>query len=89
MRSTVPLRKVASAITEQPDVRHWGYDLSIRTGLRSGVLYPILHRLLDEGWLSDGWEEPSDRKGPRRRFYRATETGLTRMRELLAEGERL
>src|SRR3712207_8962836 len=45
--------------------KQWGYDLSKRSGVRSGVLYPILRRLLEKGWLTDGWEEPADVRKPR------------------------
>ena len=34
--------------------RHWGYELSKQSGVRSGVMYPTLQRMLEEGWLSDG-----------------------------------
>ena len=56
MRRTYALIQVALALMDDPTGQHWGYDLSRRAGVRSGVLYPILHRMLDEGWLEDGWE---------------------------------
>jgi PadR family transcriptional regulator PadR len=40
-----------------PFGRHWGYELGKRAGLRSGIVYPALSRLLEDGWLNDGWEE--------------------------------
>jgi PadR family transcriptional regulator, regulatory protein PadR len=69
--------RVAVALMEDPDTRHWGYDLSRAAGIRSGVLYPILHRLLEEGWLEDGWEDPTTttRKRPPRRYYELTDKG--------------
>ena len=76
MRRTDSLLSVAVALVAQPDARHWGYDLSKASGLRSGVLYPILHRLYDQGWLDDGWEEhDSTRKRPPRRYYKLTDVG--------------
>jgi PadR family transcriptional regulator, regulatory protein PadR len=68
---------VALALIENPAGRHWGYDLSKRTGLRSGVLYPILRRMLDEGWLEDGWEDRAQLSGkrPPRRYYELTDEG--------------
>jgi PadR family transcriptional regulator PadR len=70
-----------------PTSRFWGYDLGRRASLRSGVLYPMLHRLLDEGWLVDGWEEPAPagkRKAPPRRYYELTELGATNLGAVLA-----
>lgn len=65
----------------------WGYDLARRAGLRSGVLYPMLHRLLDEGWLSDGWDDlapTGKRKAPPRRYYELTELGAANLGAALA-----
>lgn len=69
-----------------PDGRHWGYELSKEAGVRSGVLYPVLHRLLDEGWLIDGWEEMAEagRKRPPRRYYQITDEGRQQMGATLA-----
>ena len=69
--------QVLMALMDDPFGRHWGYDLSKRTGLRSGALYPVLHRLLEEGWLQDGWEDASDAHGkrPPRRYYELTPDG--------------
>lgn len=77
MRLTHSLVQVAVTLTEAPFDQHWGYDLSRRAHVRSGVLYPILQRLLDAGWLEDGWEEtanPSPKRPPRR-YYRLTDEG--------------
>jgi PadR family transcriptional regulator, regulatory protein PadR len=77
MRKTYALVQVAQALMEDPTGQHWGYDLSKRAGIRSGVLYPILHRMLDEGWLADGWEDRTQlsRKRPPRRYYELTDKG--------------
>jgi DNA-binding PadR family transcriptional regulator len=54
----------------------FGYEVIQETGLTSGSVYPILHRLEEDGWLVSG-EEPSPAKGaPARRCYRFTATGL-------------
>jgi PadR family transcriptional regulator PadR len=71
--------------------RHWGYELSKQSGVRSGVMYPILQRMLDEGWLADGWEEPAkvDRvKRPPRRYYELTDAGKTALGALIADASR-
>ncbi|MFI6365239.1 PadR family transcriptional regulator [Nocardia sp. NPDC050630] len=77
MRKTHALIQVAAALLTEPDAKHWGYDLSRRSGVRSGVLYPILAKMLQEGWLTDGWEDPSTivDKRPPRRYYELTDHG--------------
>ena len=77
MRTTNALVQVAVALMERPGDRHWGYDLSKRADVRSGVLYPILRRMLEEGWLTDGWEETTGQRPgrPPRRYYEITEAG--------------
>ncbi len=77
--------QVAQVLMEDATGRHWGYDLSRRAGVRSGVLYPILHRMLDEGWLEDGWEDPAQIGGkrPARRYYELTDEGRMELGALL------
>jgi len=85
MKVTHSLVQVMLALVESPHDRHWGYDLSKRAGVRSGVLYPILRRMLEHGWLTDGWEDPAETGGsrPRRRYYVLTEVGLSQAGILL------
>jgi PadR family transcriptional regulator PadR len=87
MRRTHALIQVAIALMDDPTGRHWGYDLSRHAGVRSGVLYPILHRMLDEGWLEDGWEDPAQLHGkrPPRRYYELTDEGRLALGALLHE----
>jgi PadR family transcriptional regulator PadR len=87
MRKTHALVQILSALMEEPAGRHWGYQLSRRSGVRSGVLYPVLHRLLDEGWLVDGWEdqESTGGKRPPRRYYELTPNGRADADALLRE----
>jgi PadR family transcriptional regulator, regulatory protein PadR len=85
MRMTNASVAVAAALLEQPRGKHWGYDLSRRANVRSGVLYPMLKRMLDDGWLEDGWEDPSqltDRRSPRR-YYTITDIGLAQLGALM------
>jgi PadR family transcriptional regulator, regulatory protein PadR len=87
MRRTHALIQVALALMEDPTGQHWGYDLSRRAGIRSGVLYPILHRMLDQGWLEDGWEDPAQLSGkrPPRRYYELTDQGRIELGALLQQ----
>lgn len=79
--------RVLEALLGAPEQRHWGYQLQKRAGVRSGVLYPILRRLHEEGWVTDGWEEPSEVPSgrPPRRYYVLTPAGSTAARQMLAE----
>lgn len=85
MKVTHSLVQVLLALTEAPQERHWGYDLSKRAGVRSGVLYPILRRMLEQGWLTDGWEDRAETGGtrPPRRYYLITDEGLSQVGALL------
>jgi PadR family transcriptional regulator, regulatory protein PadR len=76
MRKTHALVQVALTLMEDPTGKHWGYELSKRAGVRSGVLYPMLTRMLDEDWMTDGWEDPATIQGrPPRRYYELTDAG--------------
>lgn len=79
MRVTFSLVQVAMAMLDMDhtgDGRIWGYALSKESGVRSGVLYPQLDRMLSEGWLEDDWESAAEvRKRPPRRYYRLTDAG--------------
>lgn len=58
--------------------REWyGFDLMERTGLQSGTIYPMLHRLLEDEWLSSFREQIDPRREgrPPRCLYRLTGLG--------------
>lgn len=91
MKRTHTLIQVALALMGDPGGRHWGYNLSKQSGVRSGVMYPILQRMLDKGWLDDGWEEQPKvgrAKRPPRRYYELTEDGKVALGALIAEARR-
>ena len=91
MRRTYALVQVAHALMDDASGRHWGYELSRRSGVRSPVMYRILHTMLDEGWLADGWEEQpqADRaKRPPRRYYELTDAGKIELGAVIAEARR-
>jgi transcriptional regulator len=48
--------------------------------IEAGSLYPALHRLEHQGWLSSEWK--TSEKGQRAKFYRLTRAGT---KQLLAE----
>lgn len=74
MRRSRQLDQVMADIKADPTGRHYGYEIHKHTGLPSGVLYPILHRLLDAGWLTAAWEAQPDGLPPRR-YYELTDAG--------------
>ena len=87
MRKTSASVPVAMALLADPSGKHWGYELIKASGVRSGVVYPMLTRMLDAGWLTDGWEDPAtiQEKRPPRRYYELTDLGRLRLGALLAE----
>jgi len=84
-RRTRALLRVAAALLAEPDARHYGYPLSKASGVRSGTLYPMLDRLLREGWITDGWS-PQATRGGDRRFYRLTDAGRAALTEIVEGG---
>lgn len=96
MKLTHSLTLVAAAMLEmdrddQGDGRLWGYALTKRSGVRSGVLYPQLDRMLQQGWVEDHWESPAEvsEKRPPRRYYTLTDGGRAELGAVvrLAEGD--
>jgi PadR family transcriptional regulator, regulatory protein PadR len=88
VRRTYALVQVALVLMQDASGRHWGYELSKQSGVRSGVMYPILQRMLDDGWLDDGWEHQprvGRAKRPPRRYYELTDEGKAALGALLAE----
>jgi PadR family transcriptional regulator PadR len=85
MRKTRPQLKVISEFMKDPTERQWGYELSRRSGVRSAVLYRILERMLEQGLLDDGWEDPAHitEKRPPRRYYRLTAAGQAEFASML------
>jgi PadR family transcriptional regulator PadR len=81
---------LAAAILDRPTERHYGYQLGKTARVRSGVLYPILGRWLEAGWLTDHWEDPSESgTRPPKRFYLLTDQGrdqLATLADYPAEG---
>jgi PadR family transcriptional regulator, regulatory protein PadR len=52
-----------------------------------GALYPALHRLEQQGWISAEWR-PTE-TGREAKFYRLTKAGATQLKKELAQWERL
>ncbi len=71
-------------LLEEPTTWHYGYEISQRTGLKSGTLYPILIRLADQGWLETRWAEPEREGRPARHTYRLTAEGARAAAAIIA-----
>jgi PadR family transcriptional regulator len=76
-RMTTQTLVVLSAMLNDPDTEWYGFELSKRSGLKPGTIYPILDRLLKVEWLERRWEEidPAIEGRPRRRLYSLTGIG--------------
>jgi PadR family transcriptional regulator, regulatory protein PadR len=86
MKVTNALVQVAVALMAEPFSEQYGYPLLKAAHVRSGVLYPILGRMMNEGWLTDGWEDPAiaqAEKRPSRRFYKITDHGFRELGMIL------
>ena len=77
MRLSHPAKQVLYAFLESPDEETYGFALTQATGVKAGTLYPVLQRLLNEGWVTARWEEVDESSAGRRRrrFYRLTALG--------------
>jgi PadR family transcriptional regulator PadR len=69
-----------------PDDDLYGYKIALLADRKTGVVYPILDRLEEAGWVDSHWERAErGERGPRRRFYRLNPDGLSAARALLLD----
>jgi PadR family transcriptional regulator PadR len=80
IRAQTTLARALLAGGEGP---HFGADLWERTGIRTGVLYPLLTQMMTDGWLADGWESPVPVGRPPRRYFRVTPYGFVALTRLV------
>jgi DNA-binding PadR family transcriptional regulator len=81
---TVQTEAVLAALLDDGEL--WGFELSRRSGLAAGTIYPILQRLAGAGWLVSRWEDQTVAAAegrPARRYHRLTVEGRTRARHAL------
>jgi PadR family transcriptional regulator PadR len=76
MRISHQTERVLQALLDGPE-ETYGFALAEATGLKAGTLYPILQRLLGEGWVDARWEDIDESASGRRRrrYYRLTGRG--------------
>jgi PadR family transcriptional regulator PadR len=80
LRLSPQTRRVLEAFLDESRDWKYGYDISRRTGLKSGTLYPILMRLAERELLEASWEAAEVGRPPRH-MYRFTAGGLRLARE--------
>lgn len=74
-------RHLIATLIEEPQLWQYGYELSKRTGVKAGTLYPLLIRLCEQGVLEATWREADQLGRPPRHLYRLTPQGLAVGRE--------
>src|SRR5438270_2465090 len=84
-RVTRQLLNVLDVFLEDPTRELYGLEVMEAARITSGTLYPILHRLAADGWITRTRDAPSERGGAGRRLYRLTPTGRLHAIELLEE----
>jgi PadR family transcriptional regulator, regulatory protein PadR len=80
-RITVQTEAVLAALLEETGGELWGFELSRRSGLAAGTIYPILQRLTAAGWVVHRWEDHATAEAegrPVRRYHRLTGEGRAR-----------
>ena len=90
MRISHQTRLVLQAFLDAPDQDTYGFELSQAAGVKTGTLYPVLQRLVDEGWLTSRWEDVDESSAGRRRrrYYRLTAEGERTARAAVGRDKR-
>jgi PadR family transcriptional regulator, regulatory protein PadR len=70
------MRLLLDVLATQRQQWRYGYELMKETGLSSGTLYPLLMRMMDQGFLEAEWQAPTQPGRPARHAYRLTAVGL-------------
>jgi PadR family transcriptional regulator PadR len=76
-RITKPTLRLLEIFLAEPRRSWYGLELMERVGMKSGTVYPILHRLKTDGWLAVELEDvdPAIAGRPVRRLYCLTGAG--------------
>lgn len=83
-RVTKQLLIVLEVLLSERDREWYGLEMMERTALKSGTLYPILHRLVADGWLERTRNVASDVGGTGRRLYKLTGVGQRAAQDITA-----
>jgi PadR family transcriptional regulator PadR len=81
------MAQVLNVFLENPGQPRYGFELMKRTSMASGSLYPLLARLVADGWLTRSRERvnPSSAGRPPRMLYRIIGAAVPEARVKLAE----
>lgn len=74
IRMTQATMSILSLMLDNRESGLAGSDIASLSSLMSGTIYPILHRLVQSGWLTSELEsiDPEIEGRPKRRFYKLT-----------------
>ena len=86
-RITNQLLAVLVLFLAEPEREWYGMELMKRAGLSSGTLYPILRRLLNDGWLVRTGDVRSEIGGGGRRLYKLTGVGAVAAADVVKSRE--
>ena len=77
---TLQTFRVMGIFCKRPEKEFFGSEISMKTNLPSGTIYPLLGRLEAAGFVKSVWEEgrARDLKRPLKRFYKMTDEGKSR-----------
>lgn len=86
-RITGPALRVLQQFSKRPTDEIAGAELMRECRIKSGTLYPLLHRFERAGILDSYWEnvDPAAVKRPRRRLYRITALGVNAFNDIATE----
>jgi PadR family transcriptional regulator, regulatory protein PadR len=89
-RITLSALRVLAVLLADPTGEHYGLELCRAAELPGGTLYPILARFESAGWLTSAWEDIDEavEGRRRRRYYRLTDSGAERARQILTDHEK-
>jgi DNA-binding PadR family transcriptional regulator len=87
IRLSLQTIKVLRALLDNNGAARYGFELAKLVGMRTGVLYPTLRRLEEEGWVISELEpiDPAVAGRPARVYYTLTSEGDQKARCVLTE----
>lgn len=79
--------RVLRALLDNNCSAKYGFDLTKRLGMLAGTLYPMLHRLEENKWVTRELEsiDPAAAGRPARFYYTLTAEGRQAARQILTE----
>ena len=91
VRVTLQTLQVLQVLQDDTAGQHYGLEISKKSGLPTGSVYPIMTRLEIAGWISSAWEDidESAQGRRRRRYYWLTEEGAVCARHEVEKARRL